>query len=269
MLIDAHLHLQDVRLDGVRPQMAKLIESENIRQLVVNGTREGDWGKVVDCADSFSQVIPSFGLHPWWLNERSSNWLHHLEEHLTAFPAAVGEIGLDCWFRKDNIEEQEEVFLLQWELANRLGLPVSVHCLKAWGRLLDLVRRVPHLGPGFLLHSYSGPVEMIQEWVAMGARFSISGYFAHPRKASRKKVFEQIPFDRLLIETDAPDMHLPELLQTHHGGVDHKNAPVNHPGNLRSVYRFVSGWLGCPMDELEAQTESNYDRMFHGASGAA
>ena len=229
MLIDAHLHLQDVRLDGVRPQMAKLIESENIRQLVVNGTREGDWGKVIDCADSFSQVIPSFGLHPWWLNERSSNWLHHLEEHLMAFPAAVGEIGLDCWFRKDNIEEQEEVFLL---------------------------------------HSYSGPVEMIQEWVAMGARFSISGYFAHPRKASRKKVFEQIPFDRLLIETDAPDMHLPELLQTHHGGVDHKNAPVNHPGNLRSVYRFVSDWLGCSMDELEAQTESNYDRMFHGASGA-
>ena len=88
MLIDAHLHLQDVRLDGVRPQMAKLIESENIRQLVVNGTREGDWGKVIDCADSFSQVVPSFGLHPWWLNERSSNWLHHLEEHLTTFPAA-------------------------------------------------------------------------------------------------------------------------------------------------------------------------------------
>ena len=64
-------------------------------------------------------------------------------------------------------------------------------------------------------------------------------------------------------------MHLPELLQTHHGVVDHKNTPVNHPGNLRSVYRFVSGWLGCPMVELEAQTESNYDRMFHGASGAA
>jgi len=51
--------------------------------------------------------------------------------------------------------------------------------------------------------------------------------------------------------------------------VDHKNAPVNHPGNLRSVYRFVSGWLGCPMDELEAQTESNHDRMFRGVSGAA
>ena len=60
MLIDAHLHLQDVRLDGVRPQMAKLIESENIRQLVVNGTREGDWGKVIDCADSFLIVPISF-----------------------------------------------------------------------------------------------------------------------------------------------------------------------------------------------------------------
>lgn len=262
MLIDAHLHLQDNRLDGVRPQMGRLFKSENIGRLVVNGTRESDWGGVADCSNTFSQVLPSFGLHPWWLNQRSRNWLDQLEHHLKKYSAAVGEIGLDRWFSKDNIQEQEQVFIEQWKLANRYCLPVSVHCLKAWGRLLDIVRQHPHQGPGFLLHSYGGPVEMVDEWARLGARFSISGYFAHPRKAERQKVFQQIPFDRLLIETDAPDMYPPEELRSHDAGRDHKDNLINHPGNLRSIYQFAAGWLGCSFEQLEAQTEFNFNQLF-------
>jgi TatD DNase family protein len=262
MLIDAHLHLQDNRLDGVRPQLGELFESENIGQLVVNGTREADWSKVAKCSTSFSQVIPSFGLHPWWLDQRSSHWLDRLEAQLKNYSAAVGEVGLDRWFSKDTIEEQEEVFVEQWNLANKYCLPVSVHCLKAWGRLLDIVRKYPHQGPGFLLHSYGGPAEMIDEWVKLGARFSISGYFAQPRKIGRKEIFKRIPIDRVLIETDAPDMYPPEELRTYNAGNDHNNIPINHPGNLRSVYRFAADWLGCSFEQLETQIESNFNQMF-------
>lgn len=262
MLIDAHIHLQDDRLDGIRSQMGELFQSEGIGRLVVNGTTETDWAKVVECSTSLSQAIPSFGLHPWWLGQRSPNWLDHLEHQLKKHSAAIGEIGLDRWFSKDNIEEQEQVFIEQWMLANRYSLPVSVHCLKAWGRLLDIVRSYPHQGPGFLLHSYSGPVEMVDEWVELGARFSISGYFAQPRKSGKKEVFQRIPLDRLLIETDAPDMNLPEELRTHDAGTDRNNVPINHPGNLRSVYQFAARWLGCSLGQLEAQTESNFNQMF-------
>lgn len=262
MLVDAHLHLQDDRLDPIRPQLGELLESENIGQLVVNGTRESDWAKVLTCAASLPQVIASFGLHPWWLDQRSSDWLDHLEQHLKMHPAAIGEIGLDRWFSKKNIEEQEQVFIEQWNLANRLGLPVSIHCLKAWGRLLEIVKKYPHEGPGFLLHSYSGPVEMIDEWSKLGARFSISGYFAIPRKADRKHVFQKVPFDRLLIETDAPDMSLPENLRMYHAGNDSDKIPINHPGNLRAIYHFAAGWLGCSFGQLKKQVLSNFRQMF-------
>jgi TatD DNase family protein len=262
MLIDAHIHLQDARLDLIRPLLEDIMRSENIGCLVVNGTTEADWSRVVDCMASFPQVIPSFGLHPWWIDQRSSHWLQNLEYHLKTHQGAVGEIGLDRWFSADNIEDQEQVFLAQWELANRLRLPVSVHCLKAWGRLLDLIRRYPHQGPGFLLHSYSGPVEMVDEWVKLGAMFSISGYFAQARKVSRKLTFQHIPVDRLLIETDAPDMIPPEEMRYYDGGNDAKQLPINHPGNLRCVYQLGADWLEIPFEELEAQAQMNFNQMF-------
>ncbi len=269
MLIDAHLHLQDPRLDSIRPRLGEVLSSDAIGWMVVNGTTEADWGGVLECSGKFKQVIPSFGLHPWWIHQRSKDWLENLEFLLKSHSSAVGEIGLDRWLRKDNIVEQEEVFLAQWELANQFRLPVTVHCLKAWGRLLDLVRSHPHQGSGFLLHSYSGPREMIDEWIKLGAMFSISGYFAQPRKADRMNIFEQIPMEKLLVETDAPDMLPPEGLISHDAGLDADKRPINHPGNLRRIYQFVADRLGISPKQLELQCEANFKKMFHHQVGVS
>ena len=142
-------------------------------------------------------------------------------------------------------KNKSRCFLLRWSLANEHKRAVTVHCLKAWGRLLELVESHPHEGPGFLLHSYGGPVEMVPEFLNLGAYFSFSGGFMHPRKSRQLEVFKTIPMERLLLETDAPEMLPPSdwcfcpLSDTESGKA------INHPGNIRAIYEFVSSEWGA------------------------
>ena len=68
-----------------------------VARMVVNGACEGDWPQVLALAKQYPEVLPSFGYHPWYLQERTPDWLANLKHFLDAVPSAVGEIGLDRW----------------------------------------------------------------------------------------------------------------------------------------------------------------------------
>ncbi len=90
------------------------------------------------------------------MKKRSSNWQQALVRHLEAVPSAVGEVGLDRWVKDYDLEQQREAFAWQLRLAAERNLPVSIHCLQAWGLLLDILRAEPRPRCGYLLHSYGG-----------------------------------------------------------------------------------------------------------------
>jgi TatD DNase family protein len=229
--------------------------------MVVNGACESDWPLVRALARANPLVLPSFGYHPWYLHERTADWLAVLEKFLDETPSAVGEIGLDRWKPGLSYDGQEEVFLAQLRLAAARNLPVSIHCLQAWGRLLELLQAEPRPRVGFVLHSYGGSAEMVTSLVKLGAYFSFPGYFLHARKLKQRETFRQIPTDRLLIETDAPDQHLPtEKILFPLTGTD--GQPLNHPGNLPAVYAGLAEFLGEPVESLAARVEENFLRVF-------
>jgi TatD DNase family protein len=261
MLYDAHNHLQDERL---RPNISSIMvaaQSEGIAKMVVNGSCEEDWPDVLELARKFPQVIPSFGYHPWYVKESSAQWQQKLVSHLDQIPSAIGEIGLDRWIKDHDVARQEELFVWQLRLAAERNLPVSIHCIQAWGWLLEILREQPRLTCGFLLHSYGGSREMIPALAKLGAYFSLPGYFAHERKASQRETFRHVPADRLLIETDAPDQPLPENLNRF-PLQDASGKSVNHPANLHAVYEFAGELLSTPPEKLAAQVEENFLRLF-------
>ena len=106
---------------------------------------------------------------------------------LDAHSAAVGEIGLDRWKEGLNYEGQEDVFVTQLRIAAERNLPASIHCLKAWGRILELLQEGPVPERGFLLHSYGGPTEMVQAFAQLGAYFSFQVIFCAPPKGAIAK----------------------------------------------------------------------------------
>jgi TatD DNase family protein len=258
-MIDCHLHLQDPRLAAETEEIVSAARALGIATMVVNGTHPGDWDAVARLAASYPEVLPQFGLHPWRAGTEGKGWLERLEELLVGHPqAGVGEIGLDRWIRGNDPVRQREVFSAQLALARRLGRPVSVHCLRAWGALLECLAETPP-SAGLLLHSYGGPVELVPELAARGAYFSLSGYFFREGKEAKLATFDAVPRDRLLLETDAPDMAPPEAMRRYRlRGRPGDGEEANHPANLVAVYDAVAARWGMSFEETVAAMRSNF-----------
>lgn len=103
---------------------------------------------------------------------------------------------------------------------------------------------------------------MIEAFVKIGAYFSVSGYFFLPRKAKTREVFRQIPMDRLLIETDAPEQVLPEEMDRFPRTAPESGERINHPGNLIAVYEATAALRKMPVEDLCATVDDNFRRLF-------
>ena len=237
---DAHCHLQDTRLRGAISDILGACRGNHIQRWIVNSTRESDWESVSSLCNSQSGLHPAYGLHPWWIRERTPEWEIRLEKRLHAEPlASIGETGLDLWMQEADLEDQTAVLAAHLRLAYELDRPVSLHCLRAWPQLLKIITHSPPLPAGFLLHSFAGPRADIPRWVALGAYFSFSPAFVAPKRTAIRSMYaNEIPLDRLLVETDCPDMApSPEFCkaQVPSGPLNACAAgerPLNHPLNL-------------------------------------
>jgi TatD DNase family protein len=261
-LFDAHNHLQDEWLTPHRGEVIAAVERAGVRRMVVNGTMEADWAGVASLASRHPWVLPSYGLHPWQIARRTPSWRGRLESYLDAGGCGVGEIGLDRWMKGLDFEDQKKVFIEQLGMATARNLPVSIHCLQAWGALHGILREQPRPARGFLLHSYGGPGEMVDAFAGLGAYFSFSGYFLGERKSERREVFRRIPLDRLLAETDAPAMPLPAERVEYPLPESPEGKPVNHPANIGAVYKGLAEVRGISPEELAARARENFMRLF-------
>jgi TatD DNase family protein len=259
LLHDSHNHLQQFA-DPAR--IIAEMQAAGIAGCVVNGTGEDDWENVAALAERFPDfVTPAFGLHPWKAHQRSTDWLRKLEAYLDRFPtASIGECGLDGWVAEPSPDVQREVFNPQLALARERRLPITIHALKAWEALFDAFAAEPP-PERFLLHSFGGSPELVKRLSTFGAYFSFSGYFLHPRKAKVLEAFKSIPENRLLLETDAPDMLPPPEFIAH---------PLpdgqNHPANLPSIAEGLAAALGISPERLAEITSTNHAAFFHGAA---
>lgn len=259
---DAHNHLHDIRLAPWRADFLHQLPALGVQGAVVNGTCEADWAAVAALARETPWVTPSFGLHPWHVNERTPQWQESLRHQLDNHPqAGIGEIGLDRWVEGHDLAAQCQVFRWQLALSAELNRAASIHCIRAWGALWDILRDEPVPARGFLLHAYAGPAEMLPGFIDRGAYFSFSLYFLHERKAAQREVFAQIPPDRLLVETDAPDMSPPPE-QSSHPLADPEGRPLNHPANLLAAYETLANLRGLPLEALAGQVTTNWQRLF-------
>ncbi|MBB5349919.1 TatD DNase family protein [Haloferula luteola] len=226
---------------------------------VVNGTTEADWETVSSLAQRHPGFIrPAFGLHPWYLSQRTPGWLDSLRRFLDLHPeASVGECGVDGWMDGVTWDEQIDILLPHLAIARERELPITLHALKAWPALEQALQAEAPPSSGFLLHSFGGSPQQARQWAKMGAFFSFSGYFLHARKAKVLESYRHIPTDRLLLETDAPSMTPPTEWITH---------PLpesrNHPANLPAVASGLARCLDLPCSDLIALCDRNATRFF-------
>lgn len=262
LIFDAHNHLHDARLAPHLPAVLEELRTLGLGAAVVNGTREADWNAVAALSRAHSRIVPSYGLHPWHAPERSPDWLATLRGFLAGAPGAgLGEIGLDRWIEGHDLPDQQTVFAAQLALASAENRPATIHCIRAWGALWEIIRSDPLPVRGFLLHAYGGPEEMVEGFLERGAYFSFPAYFLHERKGAQREVFRRIPAERLLVETDAPDL-LPPEENNPHPLRDAAGKALNHPANLSLAYTALAGLRGVELGTLAALVAENFDRLF-------
>lgn len=275
-LYDAHQHFHFDPLVPHRTALLADLRAIGLGKAVVNATNEEEWPVVAALAREHPWVVPSHGLHPWDCGNRSAGWLDALRRALLDDPTAgVGEIGLDRWIvngirpgdpriaglRVAPLEEQAEVFAAQLSLAAELNRAASIHCVQAFGALLDVLKATPRPARGFLLHGYTGPAEMVNPFADLGACFSFNVELLQPRHRARLENFKTLPADRLLVETDAPTKPPPAALNRFPLPPGPEGA-INHPANIIVAYEQLAVLRGIPLDQLAAQVEQNFRRLF-------
>jgi TatD DNase family protein len=259
MLIDAHCHLQ-------APELALWREgawaSCGDMGWLVNGTGADDWEAVQALeAPEGSALWTAYGLHPWKAGDAEADWHRKLQSFLEKDPrcVSVGEIGLDRWIEPRNESLQLTHFTRQLRLARELALPPTLHCLRAWGLLVDTLKKEGPWPGGFLVHAFSGSVEILHQLIDLGAYFSFSAYGADPARKRIRDALRACPEERLLLETDAPDMVPPrDLCQFS----DLAEGGVQDPREVKTAAVFVATVRETSSEAVARVTEANFRRLF-------
>jgi len=248
---DTHCHLQDKRLDNIREELLIRAEDSGVKKMLCCGTHEGDWQKVIRFSDSHSSVLPALGVHPWFINSLDSQWFNHLEKLIGESCCAVGEIGLDFLQGKKDQSLQEKVFIRQLRLAKKYNRPLSVHCRKAWQRMIDILKAENPFKSGVVIHSFSGSVEVLKILEKLGCYISFSGSVTKTNNKKVKKAVTHVSMERILLETDSPDIQ-PE-------GYENE---LNEPANIRFIMASVSKLRNLPESVLAEKIFLNSIKLF-------
>ena len=223
---DAHCHLQDPRYGHERDEIIEAARAAGCRYLVCCATKESDWADVLELSEKYEFILPSLGLHPWFLAERQSGWQNRLADLIKDKNCLLGECGLDGHKKELDLNEQISVFMDHLDLANEFGVPISIHCVKAWNPLLKCLKEKAPLKGGGIIHSYSGSVALLKEFEKLGLCISFSGSVTNENNLKVAKAVQETHPDHLLIETDSPAL-LPFNLP------DRKIGDLNRPANIR------------------------------------
>lgn len=207
-LIDTHCHLDFAELDSLRPEILLACAKQGVEQIVIPGVVSRHWRRILNCVEDVPHLHAALGLHPGFVPEHRPEDLLLLERLLSEHPVvAVGEIGLDAWRGREELEAQLPWFEAQLHLASRFNLPVILHVRKAHDQVLKYLRR-QRLARGGVVHAFSGSRQQAEQYLAVGFKLGVGGALTYPRAQRLRHTMAELPVEGLVLETDAPDMPL-------------------------------------------------------------
>lgn len=207
--VDAHTHLDDPAFDADRDAVVARARAAGVEGFVVAGADPARWDAVQAVGEAWGQPWV-LGVHPWWLADLDPaaawTWFERLAARPT--PWGVGETGLDFGRARTDVARalQEALLRAHLALARERGVPVVLHVVRAYPAALRIVE-ADGLGPaGGMVHSWSGPADLVRRAVRAGLHLSYSAAFTRSERITAALV--ATPAERLLFETDCPDQAL-------------------------------------------------------------
>ena len=251
MAIDTHAHIFDEQFDSDRLEVIKRIKEANLSKVMIVGFSKETNVLAQNLALEYDFLYPTAGYHPSEANEINGVDILELETFIKNNKVyAIGECGLDYYWVKDNIEKQKWLFVQQIELAIKYDLPLVIHCRDAVNDIYQILKEYKDK-IRFVMHCYSGSVEMAKEFIKLGGFISLGGPVTFKNAKTPKEVATIVPLDRLMIETDCP-----YLAPTPYRG------KRNESSYVRNVLNEIAILRGISVEELEKVLDYNSINFF-------
>ena len=209
MIFETHAHYDDEQFDSGREALLASLPDCGIKRVVNVGASIASTRNSVELAEKYDFIYAAVGVHPSEieeLNEERFNWLRELTKLEKV--VAVGEIGLDYyWDKEPEVQERQRYwFKRQMELAKEANLPIIVHSRDAAADTLQVMKEAHAEEIPGVIHCYSYSPEIAQEFIKMGYYIGVGGVVTFKNAKKLKETVEQIPLERILLETDCPYM---------------------------------------------------------------
>lgn len=251
MIFETHAHYDDAKFDTDREMLLAELPQRGISPVINVGSSIATTKTTLSLAQEYPFLYAAVGVHPSDvddLNEDTYAWLR--QQTTLQKTVAVGEIGLDYYWDKENRDLQKKWFIRQLELARQLDLPVIIHSREAAADTMEIMKQYAK-GLDGVIHCFSYSLEQAKEYVNMGFYLGIGGVVTFKNAKKLKEVVGKIPLESLVLETDSPYL-----------------APVPNRGkrnsslNLVYVAEEIAALKGVSYEEVVRQTTENAKKLY-------
>ncbi len=252
MLFDTHVHLNDEQFNEDIQEVIERAKEAGVSHMVVVGFNRPTIEKAMSLIEEYSFLYASIGWHPVDAIDMTDEDLAWIEE-LAAHPkvVALGEMGLDYHWDKSPHDVQQEVFRRQIHLAKKLKLPIIIHNRDATTDVIQILREENAEEIGGIMHCFSGSAETAKECIEMNFYISLGGPVTFKNAKKPKRVAEEVPLDRMLIETDCP------YLAPHP-----YRGKRNEPAYVKLVAEQIAELKEISFEEVTTKTTENAKKLF-------
>lgn len=252
MIIDTHAHYDDEQFNEDRDALLTTMNEQGIGLIVNVGADMQTSQATLELTKQYPFVYGAVGVHPSCTAELNEDRFNQLRE-LTKQPkiVAVGEIGLDYYWKEPEIQIQKLWFERQMELAREVKLPIIVHSRDAAKDTLDMMKAVHAEELSGVIHCFSYSVEMAREYLNMGYYLGIGGVVTFKNAKKTKEVVEYSPIESIVLETDCPYL-APEP----------NRGKRNSSKNIPYVVKEIARIKGLDEEEVISITEANARKLY-------
>ena len=255
-IIDTHAHLDMPEFDLDRLDVLQRAAKSGVKTIVTIGIDVNSSRKAIDLAQQHSNIFASIGIHPQESLNVTAEDIAQLE-YLSRQPrvVALGEMGLDFHRNPVPRDTQLQVFNQQLELANKIALPIIIHCRQAVPDMLEILGKWSSAsglqGPKGIIHCFSGELATARQYIDMGFYIALGAYIGYPSSQSFREVIRDIPLSRLVLETDCPFLP-PQLYR----------GKRNEPSYTALTLQVLADIKMLTLEEAARQTTANAQAVF-------
>lgn len=252
MLFDTHVHLNAEQFSEDLNEVIDRARMEGVQNMVVVGFDRPTILKAMELIEEYDFIYASIGWHPVDaidMRDEDLVWIEELAKHPKV--VAIGEMGLDYYWDKSPKDVQQDVFRKQIQLAKKLKLPIVIHNREATADIVTILKEENAAEVGGIMHCFSGSVEVAKECVEMNFYISLGGPVTFKNAKKPKEVAQEIPLNKLLIETDCP------YLAPHP-----YRGKRNEPSYVKLVAEQIAELKGLSYEEVSQVTTENAKILF-------